>query len=87
MDHAQLKVLFMRYGLRLLSATESLDDTSAGKLMENQLAGFVQFDNDIRNERCRNGIGWSRPWVQAGTSGGSPEMRQRPFKDWSEPSP
>ncbi|WP_413814596.1 recombinase family protein [Candidatus Cryosericum septentrionale] len=56
MDHGQLKVLFKRYGLRLLSATESFDDTPVGKLMENQLAGFAQFDNDIRSERCRNGM-------------------------------
>ena len=55
-DHAQLKLFFMRYGLRLLSATESLDDTPVGKLMENQLAGFAEFENDIRTERCRNGM-------------------------------
>ncbi|WP_413814579.1 recombinase family protein [Candidatus Cryosericum terrychapinii] len=56
LDHAELKLLFMRYGLRLLSATERLEDTPVGKLMENQLAGFAQFDNDIRSERCRNGM-------------------------------
>jgi site-specific DNA recombinase len=56
LDHAQLKLFFMRYGLRLLSATEGLGDSPVGRLMENQLAGFAQFDNDIRSERCRNGM-------------------------------
>ncbi|MHB8071454.1 MAG: recombinase family protein [Candidatus Cryosericum sp.] len=55
-DHAQLKLVFIRCGLRLISATESFDDTPVGKLIENQLAGIAQFDNDIRGERCRNGM-------------------------------
>lgn len=56
LDHAQLKLLFNKYGLKLLSATENLEDTPVGRLIENQLAGFAQFDNEVRAERCRNGM-------------------------------
>ena len=56
LDHAQLKLLFNKYGLKLLSATENLEDTPVGRLIENQLAGFAQFDNEVRAERCKNGM-------------------------------
>jgi DNA invertase Pin-like site-specific DNA recombinase/DNA-directed RNA polymerase subunit RPC12/RpoP len=56
LDYAELKLFFMHYKLHLLSATENIEDTPVGKLVENQLAGFAQFDNDIRSERCRNGM-------------------------------
>src|SRR3989344_7594158 len=55
-DHALLKVGFSKYGLRLVSATENLEDTPVGRLMETQLAGFAQFDNEIRAERSKNGM-------------------------------
>ncbi len=55
-DHAQLKLLFLRYGVQLVSATENFDGTPVGKLIENNLAGFAQFDNDVRAERCKNGM-------------------------------
>lgn len=56
LDHAQLKVFFMKYGVRLISATENLEDTPVGRLMETQLAGFAQFDNEIRTERSVGGM-------------------------------
>jgi len=37
-------------------ATEPIDDTSTGKLMEGVLAAFAQFDNDVRSERTRGGM-------------------------------
>jgi site-specific DNA recombinase len=40
----------------LRSATEPIDDTSTGKLMEGVLAAFAQFDNDVRSERTRAGM-------------------------------
>jgi DNA invertase Pin-like site-specific DNA recombinase len=55
-DHAYLKVFFRTRGVRLLSATENLEDTPVGRLIENQLAGFAQFDNEIRTERSKNGM-------------------------------
>jgi site-specific DNA recombinase len=38
------------------SATEPIDDTSTGKLMEGVLAAFAQFDNDCRSDRTRAGM-------------------------------
>jgi DNA invertase Pin-like site-specific DNA recombinase len=45
----------------LRSATEPIDDTSTGKLMEGVLAAFAQFDNDVRSDRTRAGMkaGWN----------------------------
>src|SRR3989344_8588935 len=56
LDFAQLKLFFNRYGVKFLSATENLEDTPVGRLMETQLAGFAQFDNEIRAERSKNGM-------------------------------
>ena len=38
-------------GAGVASATEPIDDTSTGKLMEGVLAAFAQFDNDGRSDR------------------------------------
>ena len=43
-------------GISQRSATEPIDDTSTGKLMEGVLAAFAQFDNDERSERTRGGM-------------------------------
>jgi DNA invertase Pin-like site-specific DNA recombinase len=43
-------------GISLCSATEPIDDTSTGKLMEGVLAAFAQFDNDVRSDRTRAGM-------------------------------
>ena len=43
-------------GISLRSATEPIDDTSTGKLMEGVLAAFAQFDNDVRSDRTRAGM-------------------------------
>jgi DNA invertase Pin-like site-specific DNA recombinase len=43
-------------GISLRSATEPIDDTSTGKLMEGVLAAFAQFDNDLRSDRTRGGM-------------------------------
>jgi len=56
LDHATIKVFFNRYGLRLISASENLEDTPVGRLMETQLSGFAQFDNEIRTERSVGGM-------------------------------
>src|SRR5262245_31834803 len=50
--HATLKSL----GISLRSATEPIDDTSTGKLMEGVLAAFAQFDNDVCSDRTRAGM-------------------------------
>ena len=44
------------FGISLRSATEPVDDTSTGKLMEGVLAAFAQFDIDCRSDRTRAGM-------------------------------
>ncbi len=56
LDHATLKLGFNRLGLRLLSASENLEDTPVGRWVENMLAGTAQFDNEVRTERSTNGM-------------------------------
>lgn len=55
-DYASLKIIFNRYGLRLLSATETLEETPVGRWMETMLAGNAQLDNEVRTERSTNGM-------------------------------
>ncbi len=55
-DHFALRALLKSLGISLRSATEPIDDTSTGKLMEGVLAAFAQFDNDIRADRTRAGM-------------------------------
>ena len=49
-DHFALRSHLQSLGISLRSATEPIDDTSTGKLMEGVLAAFAQFDNDVRSE-------------------------------------
>ena len=46
-DHFALRSHLQSLGISLRSATEPIDDTSTGKLMEGVLAAFAQFDNDV----------------------------------------
>ena len=55
-DHFALRAHLKSLGISLRSATEPIDDTSTGKLMEGVLAAFAQFDNDVRPERTRAGM-------------------------------
>jgi site-specific DNA recombinase len=55
-DHFALRAHLKSLGISLRSATEPIDDTSTGKLMEGVLAAFAQFDNDLRSERTRGGM-------------------------------
>src|SRR5262249_38520436 len=66
-DHYTIKAALKKLGVRILSVTEPIQADPNGKLMETILAGFAQFDNDIRalrtvqgmQQRLREGI-W--PW-------------------------
>jgi DNA invertase Pin-like site-specific DNA recombinase len=40
----------------VLPATEAIDDTSTGNMMEGVLTAFPQFDNDLRSERTHPGM-------------------------------
>jgi site-specific DNA recombinase len=55
-DHFALRSHPQSLGISLRSATEPIDDTSTGKLMEGVLAAFAQFDNDVRSDRTRAGM-------------------------------
>ena len=55
-DHFALRAHLQSLGISLRSATEPIDDTSTGKLMEGVLAAFAQFDNDVRSGRTRAGM-------------------------------
>ena len=55
-DHFALRSHLKSLGISLRSATEPIDDTSTGKLMEGVLASFAQFDNDVRSDRTRAGM-------------------------------
>src|SRR5215211_6447832 len=55
-DHFALRAHLKSLGISLRSATEPIDDTSTGQLMEGVLAAFAQFDNDVRSDRTRAGM-------------------------------
>jgi site-specific DNA recombinase len=55
-DHFALRAHLKSLGISLRSATEPINDTSTGKLMEGVLAAFPQFDNDVRSDRTRAGM-------------------------------
>src|SRR2546428_2707680 len=55
-DHFSVKASLLKYGVRIVSVTEPIDSNPEGKLMETILAGFAQFDNDIRAMRTVQGM-------------------------------
>ena len=55
-DFHALRAILSKSGVRLHSATESIQDDPTGKLMEGMLAAFAQFDNDVRAERTVVGM-------------------------------
>lgn len=56
LDYGNLKVRLKKNGIIVQSATEHLEDTPAGRFMENVLASQAQFDNEMRAERCAGGM-------------------------------
>ncbi len=67
-QHYYLKTELVKIGISLRSATEPIDDTPQGELMETILAGFAQFDNSVKKERVKLAM-WARvsqglwPWI------------------------
>jgi site-specific DNA recombinase len=55
-DHFSVKATLQKYGARIVSVTEPIEQNAEGKLMETILAGFAQFDNDIRALRTVQGM-------------------------------
>jgi len=55
-DHYSVKATLAKYGVHIISVTEPIDTKPEGKLLETILAGFAQFDNDIRAMRTVQGM-------------------------------
>jgi site-specific DNA recombinase len=55
-DYHDLKRRFRALNIRIVSVSERFEDTPEGRLQENVLASFAQFDNERRAERCKDGM-------------------------------
>ena len=55
-DHYGLIAQLSKYGTRLHSVTEPISDDPIGRMTEAMLAGYAQFENDIRKQRCEGGL-------------------------------
>ncbi len=55
-DHLVHSAALGRAGVTVRSVTEPINNDPTGRLMETILAGFAQFDNEVRGERCRMGM-------------------------------
>lgn len=55
-DYSQIRMLLKRYSIEIKSTSEHFEDNPAGRFMENMIANVAQFDNDVRAERCTNGM-------------------------------
>ena len=55
-DHFNVKATLAKYGVRIVWVTEPIGANPEGRLMETILAGFAQFDNNIRAMRTVQGM-------------------------------
>ena len=55
-DHFSIKASLLKQNIRVISVTEPIDAKPEGKLLETILAGFAQFDNDVRAARSVQGM-------------------------------
>jgi site-specific DNA recombinase len=55
-DHFSVRAKLITYNTTLHSVTEPITDDPQGQLMETMLAGFAQFENEIRKQRCTSGM-------------------------------
>jgi site-specific DNA recombinase len=55
-DHFSIKASLLKQNVRVISVTEPIDTKPEGKLLETILAGFAQFDNDVRAARTVQGL-------------------------------
>lgn len=67
-EHHWLRGKLLRMNILLRSATEKIDESPSGKLVEGMLAAVNEYDNEIRRERTKSGL-WMRieqglwPWI------------------------
>src|SRR5581483_575610 len=91
-DHFNIKASLLKHQVRVISVTEPIDGNPEGKLLETILAGFAQFDNDLRATRTVQGmrrkildgicpwrppLGYRTP-TQAGTKKTEPDQPDQP---------
>lgn len=62
-DHYAIKARLLEYGVSVRSATEPVDDTPIGKVIEGLFAAVAQLDNDLKSERVREAM---KSWVMKG---------------------
>lgn len=55
-DHLMVRAILRKSGTELRSVTEPINETPTGKLMEHVIAGFAEFDNNVRTERTKAGM-------------------------------
>lgn len=55
-DHFAVRAKLTQYGVTLQSVTEPITQDHIGKLMETFLAGYAEFENDVRKQRCTEGM-------------------------------
>lgn len=55
-DHVTMQAILRKYNVSLRSATEPINETSMGRLMEGVLSSFAEFDNNVRTERSKGGM-------------------------------
>ena len=55
-DYLKIKEILKECGIEIVSASEAFEDNPIGRFMETVLAGSAQLDNDVRTERCTNGM-------------------------------
>ena len=55
-DHAITQTFLKRYGTKLRSVTEPINETPVGKAMEGMLSVFAEFDNNVRASRSKSGM-------------------------------
>ena len=55
-DFHMLRAYFKRLGVRCVSVTQQVEDTPAGRFVENMFAGMAQLDNEVRSEKSRGGM-------------------------------
>jgi len=70
-DHFNIKAGLLKLDVKVVSVTEPIDGNPEGKLLETILAGFAQFDNDIRAARTLQGM---RRKIQEGISPWRPPL-------------
>ncbi len=55
-DHLTIRAVLHKVGTELRSVTEPINESPTGKLMETVIAGFAEFDNNVRTERTKGGM-------------------------------